>query len=141
MRPSLWTRRVPHAGARALSRRQPPTPTCPAPWLATTQRYRIMPRLFWLSVLPALLTPAVAFAENPPVAHAPGSPGKVSYYKQIRPIFQAQCQGCHQPAKAKGEYVMTAFDRLLAGGESGEKAVVPHHPEASTLVKQITPQD
>ncbi len=100
-----------------------------------------MPRLFWLSILPALLTPAVAFAENPPVAHAPGSPGKVSYYKQIRPIFQAQCQGCHQPAKAKGEYVMTAFDRLLAGGESGEKAVVPHHPEASQLVAQITPKD
>ncbi|HEY4408323.1 MAG TPA: alpha-amylase family glycosyl hydrolase, partial [Acidimicrobiia bacterium] len=37
------------------------------------------------------------------------------YYKQIRPIFQAQCQGCHQPSKAGGGYVMTAFDRLLAG--------------------------
>ena len=25
---------------------------------------------------------------------------KVSYDKQVRPIFQAHCQGCHQPAKA-----------------------------------------
>ena len=40
----------------------------------------------------------------------------VSYYKQIRPIFQANCQGCHQPAKAKGGYVMTTFEQLLAGG-------------------------
>ena len=40
----------------------------------------------------------------------------VSYYKQIRPVFQANCQGCHQPAKAKGGYVMTTFERLLEGG-------------------------
>src|SRR5436309_1683130 len=66
MRPSLWTRRVPHAGARALSRRQPPTPTCPAPWLATTQRSRIMPRLFLLSLLPALLTPVIASLDYSP---------------------------------------------------------------------------
>ena len=46
---------------------------------------------------------------------------KVSYDKQIRPIFQAHCQGCHQPAKAGGGYVMTAFDRLLKGGESEDR--------------------
>ena len=43
------------------------------------------------------------------------SSSKVSYDKQIRPIFQARCQGCHQPAKAGGGYVMTAFDRLQEG--------------------------
>ena len=50
---------------------------------------------------------------------------KVSYDKQIRPIFQAQCQGCHQPAKAGGGYVMTAFDRMLKGGESDERGDRP----------------
>ena len=68
-------------------------------------------------------------------------PSKVSYYKQVRPIFQANCQGCHQPAKAGGKYVMTGFDRLLAGGESGEPAIVPGKPDESRLVEQITPQD
>ena len=29
----------------------------------------------------------------------------ISYYQQIRPLFQAKCHGCHQPAKAKGDYV------------------------------------
>ena len=43
----------------------------------------------------------------------------VSYYRDVRPIFQAHCQGCHQPAKPSGEYVMTDFARLLKGGESG----------------------
>ncbi len=41
---------------------------------------------------------------------------EISYDKQVRPIFQAQCQGCHQPAKAGGGYVMTAFDRHAQGG-------------------------
>src|SRR5262245_17761920 len=94
-----------------------------------------------LSLL-ALLLPALA----PPVARAdsqakPADPEKVSYYQQIRPLFQAHCQGCHQPAKARGDYVMTAFDKLLAGGESGEKAIVPGRPEVSHLVAQITPKD
>ena len=64
---------------------------------------------------------------------------KVSYDKQVRPILQAQCQGCHQPAKAGGGYVMTAFDRMLKGGESGEAAVAPGKPEESFLIDKITP--
>ena len=65
--------------------------------------------------------------------------GAVSYYEQVRPIFQARCQGCHQPSKAGGTYVMTAFDRLLVGGESEIAAVVPGDPDASYLVEQVTP--
>jgi WD40 repeat protein len=67
--------------------------------------------------------------------------GPVSYYKQIRPVFQAHCQGCHQPARAKGDYVMTAFDKLLAGGESDMRAIVPGHPDKSHLIEQITLHD
>lgn len=65
----------------------------------------------------------------------------VSYYKDIRPIFQARCQGCHQPAKAGGEYVMTGFETLVKGGESGETAIAPGKPAESTLVKLITPEN
>jgi mono/diheme cytochrome c family protein len=66
---------------------------------------------------------------------------QVSYYKQIRPIFQANCQGCHQPAKPSGEYVMTDFARLTAGGESGDAAIMPSQPDASYLLTLITPTD
>ncbi len=65
----------------------------------------------------------------------------VSYYKQIRPILQARCNGCHQPAKAKGEYVTTTFDQLLAGGESGDAAIVAGKPDDSYLLNLITPED
>src|ERR1043165_5863927 len=66
---------------------------------------------------------------------------KVSYYREIRPILQANCQGCHQPAKSKGGYVMTDFKRLLAGGENEGAAIVPKQPEKSAVLKMITPQD
>jgi WD40 repeat protein/mono/diheme cytochrome c family protein len=67
------------------------------------------------------------------------NPQKVSYDKQIRPILQANCQGCHQPAKAGGAYVMTAFDPMRKGGESGIPAIVPGKPDESHFVAQITP--
>ncbi len=67
--------------------------------------------------------------------------GKVSYYHDIRPILQANCQGCHQPAKSKGGYVMTDFKKLLAGGDSAGAAIVPTHPDQSAMLKMITPQD
>ncbi len=51
---------------------------------------------------------------------ASNSSDAVSYYEQIHPIFQAKCHGCHQPAKADGDYVMTAFGKMVAGGESEE---------------------
>src|SRR4051812_15942898 len=68
-------------------------------------------------------------------AKAPTEAEKVSYYKQIRPIFQAHCQGCHQPAKSRGEYIMTSFDKLMSGGTSGKKAIVPGQAAKSHLVE------
>ncbi len=65
----------------------------------------------------------------------------VSYYKDIRPIFQANCQGCHQPAKARGGYVMTDFKKLLAGGEKDGVAIVPGDASKGSLLDQITPKD
>ena len=65
----------------------------------------------------------------------------VSFYEQIRPIFQAQCHGCHQPARDSGKYVMTDFAKLVAGGESESAAVVPEKVDESYLVELITPAD
>lgn len=66
---------------------------------------------------------------------------RVSYYSQVRPIFQAHCHGCHQPAKANGEYVMTVFARLVAGGESEVAAIQRGEPDDSYLLDLITPTD
>jgi WD40 repeat protein/mono/diheme cytochrome c family protein len=74
-------------------------------------------------------------------ADDPAAPASISYYKQIRPVFQAHCQGCHQPAKASGKYVMTDFAKLLAGGESSTAAIVAGKPGESHLVEMIASVD
>ena len=64
----------------------------------------------------------------------------VSFYREILPVLQANCQGCHQPAKDKGGYVLTDFDKLLSPGESDSLPVVHFKPDESFLVEQITPR-
>jgi len=83
----------------------------------------------------AVIALATTWAAAWPVAAEPPAP--VSFFRQVRPILQAHCQGCHQPAKAEGGYVMTDPARLLAAGDSGIAGVVPGKPEASHLIAQI----
>ncbi len=66
---------------------------------------------------------------------------EVRFSRDIKPIFQARCYGCHQPAKAGGGYVMSRADTLHQGGESEQAAIVPGDPDASYLVEQITAED
>src|SRR5215472_7144105 len=51
-------------------------------------------------------------------------PDNVSYYKDVRPIFVLHCQGCHQPAKPMGGFVMTSHADLLKKGDSEEPGVL-----------------
>jgi len=67
------------------------------------------------------------------------APMNVSFAKEIQPIFQSKCQGCHQPARSGGSYVMTTRLGLLGIGESGKSPVVPGKPQESLLLEQIAP--
>ena len=81
--------------------------------------------------LVTLASPVAILAADPPKPtpkDAAASAAKVSYYKQIKPIFQTSCQGCHQPAKPQGGYVMTDFARLLKAGDSKEAPIVAGKP-------------
>src|SRR5216684_3098235 len=102
----------------------------------------IQPSLFLsFSLAFAILAPVCGGGAETKPATDPKSAPKVSYYREIRPILQANCQGCHQPAKSKGGYMMTEFKRLLAGGDNEGAAIVPGHPEKSAILKMVTPQD
>src|SRR4029077_6330775 len=74
-----------------------------------------------------------------PAAKQPATP--VSYYRQVRPLFQQHCQGCHQPAKPMGGFVMTEYAGLLKKGDQDMPGVVPGQPDKSYLVAQISPRD
>lgn len=77
----------------------------------------------------------------PGLAAETAVPTTISYTQHIEPIFRSNCQGCHQPAKAHGDYSMTRFADLVTAGESGDVAIVPGKPEESHLLSQITPVD
>ncbi|MBA4062832.1 MAG: hypothetical protein C0501_03835 [Isosphaera sp.] len=79
---------------------------------------------------------AAAWAAPPARAD---DPVKVSYFKDIRPILQQHCNGCHQPAKPQGGYVTTAHPDLFKAGERGKPGVVAGKPAASYLLDQVRP--
>jgi WD40 repeat protein len=93
-------------------------------------------RLLFLTLLLPLAWPAVRADEKKKEV-----PDQVSYAKHVRPIFQQHCQGCHQPAKAEGGYVMTSYADLFKQGESEKPGVVAGSPEKSLLVSQIVPHN
>jgi WD40 repeat protein len=84
---------------------------------------------------------ALLEAQPPPVKKDDKLPDKVSYYKDVRPIFQQHCQGCHQPAKAQGGYVMTSFADLLKKTDHDAPGIVAGQPDKSAVYQQIIPKD
>jgi WD40 repeat protein/mono/diheme cytochrome c family protein len=92
----------------------------------------------WLSAGLACIGLVAGLAAQTP-AKKDDVPEKVSYYKDVRPIFQQHCQGCHQPAKAQGGYVMTSFADLGKKGDSDVPGVVSGQPDKSAVYTQIIP--
>ncbi len=100
---------------------------------------RMLPRSLAHSVRVAALVSCIGFSTGRSEAAEPVAPAPVSFFRDVRPILQANCQGCHQPARAEGGYVMTSLEGLLAAGDSGSAGVVPGQPAESYLISQITP--
>lgn len=80
----------------------------------------------------------------PGVSDRPEADARVAFFRErIQPLLSAKCLECHGPEKQKGKYRMDTREAALAGGSSGEKAIVPGLPLESPLVRRILlpPQD
>ena len=97
-------------------------------------------RLFAFPLV-VLLPASLLGAEPGKDAKESAGPKQVSYYKDVRPIFQQNCQGCHQPAQPKGGYVMTDHAGLLKKGESDKPPIVPGKPDQSNLLAMLHVKD
>lgn len=64
----------------------------------------------------------------------------VSFYRQVRPILQRHCSGCHSPAKKGGGLVLTSFEDFRKGGEGGE-SFVAGKPDESVIMDYISGDD
>lgn len=55
----------------------------------------------------------------------------------VGPMFQARCESCHNEDKRQGELVLTSYEGLMRGGETGD-AVIEGRPDFSELYHRIT---
>jgi WD40 repeat protein/mono/diheme cytochrome c family protein len=93
-----------------------------------------------LLLFAALMLPTLAVAaegEEKPVGDENET---VSFYRQVRPILQRSCSGCHQPAKLGGKLLLTSFEGLKQGGENGA-GFEPGDPDGSTIMLYITGEE
>jgi WD40 repeat protein len=103
-------------------------------------RPAILRSMEWLCCLTAALTMlgynAGAVAAGPK-DEAAKKPSAVSFYRQVRPILQRSCTGCHQPAKRGGELLLTSYEGLKKGGENGA-GFIAGKPEQSVVVQYVS---
>src|SRR5450755_1607337 len=88
-------------------------------------------RITLASVL--LLVPAVQAQE----AKKAPVPETISYYKDVRAIIQQHCQGCHQPAKAQGGFVMTGYADLFKKTDNDLAGIVAGNLKDSVVYQQV----
>src|ERR687896_1625828 len=85
-----------------------------------TKRLRVAQRFSAAVVVVACATGALAVACAPkPARVQPAQPSQTISYNLVEPIFRESCEHCHNEDKAKGGLLMTNFEALSAGGESG----------------------
>lgn len=65
----------------------------------------------------------------------------VSFMREVAPILKDQCVSCHRADKAKGGYRLHTFRALTTPGTSGERPIVPSHPNSSHLLDLLTRTD
>ena len=63
------------------------------------------------------------------------------FTRDIKPILERSCFGCHGPEKQKSGYRLDVRDIALKGGDSGKPAIVPHNAKASPLIHYVSGED
>ena len=80
-----------------------------------------------------LIVPAVQSQE----AKKDPLPDTISYYKDMRSLIQQHCQGCHQPAKAQGGFVMTGYADLFKKTDNDLPGIVAGNLKDSVVYQQV----
>ncbi|MFN0198032.1 MAG: DUF1549 domain-containing protein, partial [Planctomycetaceae bacterium] len=86
----------------------------------------------------AILAGFISFAEA-----VRADDGIEFFEKKIRPVLIAHCYKCHsaESNELKGELRLDLKAGWIAGGESGEPAIVPGKPDDSPLIRSVRHED
>ena len=95
----------------------------------------LRPRLSRLMWMVCWLAASLLFSAS--LVHAALSPKKISYNREIRPLFANSCYTCHGPERAKRKAGLRLDDRNSAVRE----AIVPGRSAESPLLERISTSD
>jgi len=76
---------------------------------------------------------ALAFLAQDP------APAPVSFHRDVRPLLQASCTGCHQPARDRGGVVLVRHADLVTAQGEEAPLVAPGAPDESLLLEVLSP--
>ena len=62
---------------------------------------------------------------------------EIDFVKQVKPILESTCIGCHNPEKTKGKLQIHTREAAMKGGENGA-VIVPGNPAKSSLYTSTT---
>jgi hypothetical protein len=79
-----------------------------------------------------------ATAQQTPRIPAPKTGQKVHFARQIKPLLERSCLGCHSGNRPRGLFRIDARDAIVKGGASGEAAIVPGRSEKSPLIDYVS---
>ncbi|MDO8544904.1 MAG: PSD1 and planctomycete cytochrome C domain-containing protein [Opitutaceae bacterium] len=74
-------------------------------------------------------------------AFAQPAPARIDFARDIQPLLAQRCYDCHGLEKNKGGLRLTSLETALAGGESGEPALVRGVSGKSQLIQRVTTDD
>ena len=74
---------------------------------------------------------------------APATPiaAATDFARDIRPIFEQRCHGCHSGGTAQGEFRLESREHAFRGGGSGVPAIVPGDSAGSLLYRYVAGLD
>lgn len=67
-------------------------------------------------------------------------PRKVDFFRDIQPLLERSCGGCHSGDRKKGDFSVSTRENLLKGGQSGEPALIAGDGGASKLIRMVSDQ-
>jgi mono/diheme cytochrome c family protein len=79
-----------------------------------------------------------AAAQQPPSIRTPRREGKVDFARQIKPLLERSCAGCHGGEKPRSLFRVDGREAILRGGASGEAAIVPGRSGESPLIDYVS---
>ncbi|MGD9720082.1 MAG: ankyrin repeat domain-containing protein [Pirellulales bacterium] len=92
----------------------------------------------------AVKAPATAPAKPaaaPATVPAPAREQPVDFARDIKPVLERSCAGCHSGETPEGAFRVTDRAALLRGGESGDAAVLPGQSGESPLWARVSSND